>query len=381
MDKPERVGIKKIPIKDIIVGDRYRKDMADLQTLGLSLQIEGQLLPLVVDIAEGGKYRLVEGERRIRAAKLVGIKELECIMWSTLTDLRRKELELVMCVQRQQLHYMEEARAVKDLVDRRKKEGMVGGIAKFGKTVRNKDIATELNMTPARMSEDLRIATALEERPDLEASTFTRTEFLRKVRNREFEVPDEGHFQSVFKQNFIVTTPVGCLETVNDKIIDLCIMHPDKVDPALLQEVIAKLKITGQLIIFATHKDCYEWEKLLTNNGFNTGPQPYIWHIKDAGDYQNYIWSSPNLLGPLRPMQNMLSASRPNKSFHNKGKPMQLISNIIKCCTERGAFVVIPECHDIESVRCCVESDRNVRAAVNNKIERDRLILSATKVD
>lgn len=381
MDKPERVGIKSIPIKDIIVGDRYRKDMADLQNLGLSMQIEGQLLPLVVDIAEGGKYRLIEGERRIRAAKLVGMKELECIMWSTLTELRRKELELVMCVQRQQLHYMEEARAVKDLVDRRKKEGMVGGITKFGTVVRNKDIAVELNMTAARMSEDLRIATALEDRPELEALGYSRSEFLRKVRNREFEAPDDGYFQGVYKQNFIVTTPLGCMETINDRIIDLCILHPDKVDPTLLQEVIKKLKITGQLIIFSTHKECYDWEKILTNNGFNVGPQPYIWHIKDGGDYQNYLWSSPNLLGPLRPMQNMLSASRPNKCLHNKGKPMQLVSNIIKCCTERGAFVVIPECHDIETVRCCVESDRNVRAAVNSKIERDRLILSATKVD
>lgn len=379
----ERVGdsIVKIKINDVIIGDRARTEMGDIESMALSLQIEQQLLPIIVDIAAGGKYKLVEGERRIRAARQLGWTMIEAILLNTLTDVRRKELELIHCVQREQLTFMEEANAVKKLVEARKNAVLTGGIAKFGRTIRNKDVAMELNMTESRMSENLKIATALEEHPELCADTSSRTEFLRKVRNRDYFVPDGGHLQTTYKENFLVTTPMGCLDTINDKIIDLVILHPDKFNKELLTESYKRLKSTGQVILFCPHQDMRRWEDALQELKMNMGPQPYIWHIKGENDYQNYLWAGKNLLSPIRPMMNMIQAARPEGNLSGKSKPMQLMTNIIKCTTERSAFVVIPCCEDIESVRCCIELGRNVRAATSNKIMRDRLVLSVVKHD
>jgi len=398
MEQAQRVGqIEKIKISDIIIGDRARVIMGDLQSMALSLQVEGQLTPLIVDLAGGGRFNLIDGERRIKAARILGWTQIECTMMASLSEDRRKELELVMCVQRQQLTFMEEAIATQDLVNRRKKNGMVGGLAKFGKSIRNKDVAIELNMTESRMSENMRIAEALNDHPELEADNSSRTEFLRRVRNRDYFVPDGGTLQAIYKENFIITTPMGCMETIVDRIIDLAVLHPNSFDQNvdriidlavlhpnsfdqnLLDETHKRLKSQGQIVVFCKHIDLNKWETALKGKGMNIGPQPYIWHVKNEGDYENYLWAGKNITSPIRPMMNMLQAARPAGGLSGKAKPMQLILNIVKCCTERAAFVVVPQCEDIETVRCCIEIGRNIRAATANKILRDKLILSVVK--
>lgn len=378
----EEVGvIKRIKIADIIVGERFRQDFADMDEFALSLNIKGQQLPIIVDKATGGKYTLVEGERRIRALKMNGETKVNAIALDTLTKIERMELELLHGIQRQNFPFMVEAMATKKIVEERKRKGTSGGMAKFGRSITNKEVAVELSMSESRMSENLRIAEAVEDHPELEANARSRSRFLREIRSGAFFVADGGAFQSTYKENFTITTPLGCLDTINDKIIDLCILNPDKLEPELFVQVERRLKLSGQVIVFCDHKDLHDWEQLMSNNGMNIGERPYIWHIKVEGDYQNYIWAGKNMTSPMRPMQNMISAARPAKSLHPKAKPMQLVSNIIKCCTERGGFVVVPDCPDIETVRCCVETGRNVRAATQNKILRDKLILSVTKTD
>jgi ParB family chromosome partitioning protein len=380
MDKAKRIGdIHSLKISDIDIGERARDAMGDIDSMALSLQIEGQLLPIVVDLSTGGRYKLVEGERRIRAALRNNWTHIECIMLETLTDLRRDELELIHCLQRKQLDFLEEARAVKRLTDKRKKEGIMGGMAKFGRSVRNKDVAMELNMTESRMSENLRIAEADEDHPELAAVAKSRTEFLRKIRNKDFYVQDGGTMQSKYKENFIVTTPMGCVETVNDKIVDLAILDPDRVDSDLFEAVYKRLKIMGQVIVFCPHADIHTWEEMFKAKKMNIGMQPYIWHIKGEGNYQNFIWAAKNLTSPNKPMTNMITASKPVDSLSVKSKPIQLVSNIIKCCTDKGSFILVPQCEDIETVRCAIEMGRNIRAASANKILRDRLILSVSQ--
>lgn len=381
-EQAERTGdIEKISIRDINIGDRARVDMGDIESMAVSLQIEGQLTPIIVDIGEAGKFNLVEGERRIHAARSIGWTTIEAIKLKTLTPARRKELEIIHCVQRKQLDFIEEARAVKQLVELRKQESLAGGLAKFGKSIRNKDVALELNMSEARMSENLKIADNLEKHPELEAKNYSRTEFLRRVRNQDFFVVEDGAIHKMYKENYLVTTPIGCLDTINDRIIDLAILHPDKFSMDLLKATHERLKPTGQIIAFTAHKDIRDWEDGFASVKMNVGYQPYIWHIKKEENYENFIWAGKNLTAPIRPLTNMISAARPVTSFSPKAKPMQLMTTIIRSCTERGAFVVVPQCEDIETVRCCLELGRNVRAATGNKILRDKLILSVSQTN
>jgi ParB family transcriptional regulator, chromosome partitioning protein len=380
VEKAKRIDnvIHKINISDIIVQDRIRTRMGDLKSLALSLHIEGQLSPIYV-VPKGDKFELVDGERRIRAAQSLGWSMLECQMYDSLSDVKKKEMELIFCVQREQLSFVEEARATKDLVERRRKEYGKGSLAKFGRRILNKDIAEELNMTESRMSENLRIADAVSDHPELETQELTRHAFLQKIRRGDFNIIDSGAIQKLYEENFLVMKPLQCMETIVDKIINLAILHPDTVDTELLNEVSRRLTSSGQVIVFTDHENMAMWETALRSCGLNVGAKPYIWNIKDKGDYLHFIWAGKNRTSPMRPIPSMLSGSTPHKALSQKAKPMQLLNYIIKCCTERGDFVVVPQCEDIETVRCCTEIGRNVRAACGRKVLRDQLIMSVVR--
>jgi hypothetical protein len=365
-----------VRLVDIVVKDRARVDMGDLESLALSMHVQTQLVPIIVTDAPNQKYRLVEGERRIRAAKKLGWTKIKAVYKENLSEDSIKELELVTCLQRKQLTFAEEARAVHELVAKRKKEGMHGGLIKFGTAIHNKDVATELNITEQRMSENLRIATALRDHPELEIDCLTRTECLSRIRKRDFYVPSEGALHNTYKENFIVNTPLGCIEGIHGAVVDLAILQPSGVDEELLDAVLLKLKPYGQIVIFTTHPEIPKWTELLQARQLKVSDQPYIWHIKGEKDYAIFIWAGHHITEPNRPIPCMNSYARPSKAMSEKAKPFQLMNAIIKCCTERGAFVLVPECMDIDTVRCCVEIGRNVRAACSNKVIHDQLIMS-----
>lgn len=61
-------NIIEVAIEHVVVGERFRKDFGDLQALADSIKQIGLLQPIGIDAG----YRLVFGERRLRAFKLLG---------------------------------------------------------------------------------------------------------------------------------------------------------------------------------------------------------------------------------------------------------------------------------------------------------------------
>jgi hypothetical protein len=59
-------------IKDIVIGDRCRKEMGDIAGLANSIDAVGLMHPVVIDKADN----LIAGERRIRACQLLGWKKI-----------------------------------------------------------------------------------------------------------------------------------------------------------------------------------------------------------------------------------------------------------------------------------------------------------------
>lgn len=383
MGEVNRVGtIHSLKIDDILIGDRVRTIPGDIENLSLAMQIKGQLEPIIVDISEKqGKYNLIEGERRIQAAEMAGWSHIDAIMLSSLSETERLELEIMTCVHKKSLEYEEEARAVKRYVEKRRLEAQKGHLGLASRDIRNKEIAVELNMTESRMSENLKIAEAIEQHPELETQCLSRTNMLRKIRRADFGVPRGGVLQRTYEENFIIDTPIHVLESIEDKIIDLCILHPDSdvLDTELLDRAIQRLNTHGQIILFTDHSSIRKWEDILKERGLKVSTQPYIWAIKGTSEYQNYLWASKGRDMPIRAIPCLFQAGRPQTHMHPKAKPYNLVSQIIKCTTERGEFVVVPECFDIDTVRCCVEIGRNVRAGQVNKILRDKLIMSVVQ--
>lgn len=94
---------------------RKRFSQAELEELAGSIQALGVLQPLTVR-RRGGGWELVAGERRLRAARLAGLQQVPCL--SIHTDSQSSSLlALVENLQRKDLDFWEEAKALRRLID------------------------------------------------------------------------------------------------------------------------------------------------------------------------------------------------------------------------------------------------------------------------
>lgn len=77
---------KRIAIHDIVVGERYRKDLGDLEPLKASIADLGLLHPVVID----GERRLLVGGRRLEACKQLGMLAIPAVTAASLSELRQR---------------------------------------------------------------------------------------------------------------------------------------------------------------------------------------------------------------------------------------------------------------------------------------------------
>ncbi len=111
--------VVQIPVEFIIPNpEQPRKVFTDneLEELTNSIREYGVLQPLLVKRTEGKKFILIAGERRLRASKLAGLHRVPVII----KDLEEPEaalIALVENVQREDLNFLEEARAYKKLME------------------------------------------------------------------------------------------------------------------------------------------------------------------------------------------------------------------------------------------------------------------------
>jgi ParB family transcriptional regulator, chromosome partitioning protein len=89
---------------------------AHLHELADSVRERGVLQPVLVRALAGGRYELVAGERRLRAAKLAGLERVPAVVRTT-EESERLELALIENMAREDLNPVDAARACAALVD------------------------------------------------------------------------------------------------------------------------------------------------------------------------------------------------------------------------------------------------------------------------
>jgi ParB family transcriptional regulator, chromosome partitioning protein len=95
---------------------RQSFDEAALDDLANSLKTQGLLQPVVVRPSADGRYELVAGERRWRAAQRAGIHQIPAVV-RDVPDEKLLELALIENLQREELNAIEEAEAYRILID------------------------------------------------------------------------------------------------------------------------------------------------------------------------------------------------------------------------------------------------------------------------
>ncbi len=111
-------GIKTVSVNDIdpnAAQPRKHFDSEKLEELAQSVQTYGIVQPIIVQ-ANGSRYTIIAGERRYRAARLAGLKEVPVIV-KEYSQTELMEVSLVENLQREDLNPIEEAQAMRMLMD------------------------------------------------------------------------------------------------------------------------------------------------------------------------------------------------------------------------------------------------------------------------
>lgn len=114
------VATNTLSINEIVPNkDQPRKtfDEGALQELADSIVQHGVLQPLLVRPLPTGGYQLVAGERRWRASRMAGLKEVPVVI-KELSDVETMEIAIIENLQREDLNPIEEAEGLQALIDR-----------------------------------------------------------------------------------------------------------------------------------------------------------------------------------------------------------------------------------------------------------------------
>jgi ParB family chromosome partitioning protein len=150
-DRPtpeERQGdsLRTLPV-DLIQRGKYQPRLTikpeTLQELADSIRAQGIVQPIIVrPLGDSGRYELIAGERRWRAAQLAGLQEVPAIVKSA-PDRAVMSIALIENIQREQLNPLEEAQALQRLLH------------EFGMT--HQDVAEAIGRSRAAVSNLLRL--------------------------------------------------------------------------------------------------------------------------------------------------------------------------------------------------------------------------------
>lgn len=120
---PEETEIAQGAVQEIAIGDidpnpdqpRRTFPEESLVQLAQSIQEQGVLQPLLVAPGDFGRYLLVAGERRWRAARRAGLETVPCIVRS-LSPAQQMEIALIENLQREDLNPLEVAQGIQSLM-------------------------------------------------------------------------------------------------------------------------------------------------------------------------------------------------------------------------------------------------------------------------
>lgn len=118
-DTTPRRGDLQVPIEQVIANPKQPRrsfDQGNLDDLAASVREKGILQPLIVRARDDGKYEIVAGERRWRAAQMAQLHQIPVLL-REYSDAEVLEVAIIENIQRADLNAIEEAAGFRQLMD------------------------------------------------------------------------------------------------------------------------------------------------------------------------------------------------------------------------------------------------------------------------
>jgi ParB/RepB/Spo0J family partition protein len=203
------VKVIDVPLNQIEVGERRRTDFGDIGALAQGMKRVGLLEPIIVDRNDKKGYRLVAGERRLKAAQMLKWHMIPANLREHLTDAQLRDIELEENENRKPLTQRERERTFassKRLVESAKKAGEVLSAATADKSkprghapvhgAARSTIADALGTSEGSIRNAEKHVSIAEQFPFMQGSQWRQSDVLR-VRERLEEIKPEAREQTM----------------------------------------------------------------------------------------------------------------------------------------------------------------------------------------
>lgn len=118
LQKPMQAPEAELELEKIYTCPQVRKTFRDLEELAESIRQNGIIEPLVVHAEDDGRYRLIVGERRFRAAPIAGLAKVPVLIKRGLTELQIRAVQVAENNDRDNLTAYDEAQGVIEDVEK-----------------------------------------------------------------------------------------------------------------------------------------------------------------------------------------------------------------------------------------------------------------------
>ncbi len=396
--------LRTVPIKDIKVSARFRKEYGDLDELCESIKEHGIIQPISLN----RDLELAAGGRRYAAAVMAGLTEIPALIRDTVDQIDKLEIELFENIHRKDMEWAEEValtKAINDLY-----------ISKYGKEWSGRKTAQLLGKSTGGVADNIKLAKAIEEVPELAKckNKHEATKLLKKVekaqvveelaKKQEERIKKEkangidqlaradANFRigdcfdgledtiSVFREMGRASN-ISLIEVDPPYAIDLQELKQQKgVTDANLEKykeisrenypnflnrltsLLYKVAAPDSWVVFWFGPTWFcEVKSALINAGFKVDDIPGIW-IKGSEDseghgqtnqpkyylgraYEPFFIArkgSPEIQKQGRPNTFLFRPVPPNLKYHPTQRPIDLISEILTTFTTPGSTVLVP---------------------------------------
>jgi DNA modification methylase len=373
----------KVSIDDVkIREERFREDYGEVEELAVSIQRYGLFHPIVVD----DQLNLIAGERRLKAHRMLGLKEIEVRKVTDITELERREIEVEENLRRKNFTWQEEVKALRE-VDRIKREMYGHAIPGHGGGWSIRDTADSLGSSIGKVSQDIKLANMLEEYPELSqepTKDAARKKYERMRESRvvsalaekvKVEVGTEcivnGDSATVMKGlaaesvDLVFTDPpfgialdkgMKSKEAWNDKVYDDDTQHVLNTIQLVLKECYRVLKDGRHMYLWFGIQHYDYIFKMLEDIGFNVNKVPCVWTKRGGAGVggSDFSYSSNyevcffcmkgrrslNKLGQPNVWEEQRVA--PQRKIHPTEKPTSLIRRCVEQSSQAGELVIDP---------------------------------------
>jgi len=423
------MALKTVKLASILIGERFRKDMGDIELLVESLKEKGMIQPVTLD----SNLNLLAGGRRCAAAALAGLDKIPALIRESEGPIDDLEIELIENVVRKDMTFSERALLTKRIVEMtHQKEG-------DGKS----KTADMLDKSRGWITRQLQIADAIEAIPEL-ANCKDEAEVIKKIkkaeedivvnelRSRQQEKIERSHDSDYLKlagSHFNVMdtfTMFQDLEELQQEIPGAGTFDVIEVDPPYgielnttkkgdasdelerytevsPEEYPAFLKKLCDGLYNAASENAWvifwygpTWHTevftALSRAGFEVDDIPAIWN-KGSGQtnapdyylaraYEPFAIArkgSPKIKKRGRSNVFDFNPVPPTEKYHPTQRPLPLMLEVLSCFAYPGAKILIPFLGSGVSLRACYALGYNGTGADLDSKNRDRFLLQVEK--